>query len=233
MRVSVLKRMLSSHWPPLATSWWCNSGSQPRSASVSSIWKDGKNQYAGDGYAGLSKNAVYAIGGVLKHAAALCAITNPTTNSYHRLVPGYEAPVNLAYSSRNRSACVRIPLAGDSPGAKRFEYRCPDPSSNPYLTFSAILMAALDGIQNKIDPGQPMDKDLYDLPPEQLKEIPQTPGSLEESLRALESDHDFLLKGDVFSKDIIEEWISYKMKNEVQAMRLRPHPHEFELYFDI
>ncbi|MCG3185487.1 MAG: Glutamine synthetase [Planctomycetes bacterium] len=170
---------------------------------------------------------------MLKHAAALCAITNPTTNSYHRLVPGYEAPVNLAYSSRNRSACVRIPLTKDEAAAKRFEYRCPDPSSNPYLTFAAITMAALDGIQNKIDPGQPMDKDLYDLPPEELKNIPQTPGSLEESLRALEKDHEFLLKGDVFSKDIIEEWISYKMKNEVQAMRLRPHPHEFELYYDI
>ncbi|MCA8912459.1 MAG: type I glutamate--ammonia ligase [Planctomycetes bacterium] len=199
----------------------------------SSIWKEGKNQYAGDGYAGLSKTAIYAIGGILKHAAAILAITNPTTNSYHRLVPGYEAPVNLAYSSRNRSACVRIPITRDDVNAKRFEFRCPDPSCNPYLAFSAITMAALDGIQNKIDPGQPMDKDLYDLPPEQLKEIPQTPGSLEESLRALENDHEFLLKGDVFSKDIIEEWISYKMTNEVQAMRLRPHPHEFELYFDI
>lgn len=199
----------------------------------SSIWKDSKNQYAGDGYGGMSETAVYAIGGVLKHARALLAITNPTTNSYHRLVPGYEAPVNLAYSSRNRSASVRIPITADDVKAKRFEFRCPDPSCNPYLAFSAILMASIDGIQNKIDPGQPMDKDLYDLPPEELKDIPQTPGSLEESLRALEEDHEFLTRGDVFSEDIIEEWIAYKMENEVNAMRLRPHPHEFELYYDI
>lgn len=199
----------------------------------SSIWKDKKNTYAGDGYAGLSQTALYAIGGILKHAHALCAITNPTMNSYHRLVPGYEAPVNLAYSSRNRSACVRIPISGESAAAKRFEYRIPDPSCNPYLAFAAITMAALDGIQSKIDPGKPMDKDLYDLPPEELKEIPQAPGSLEQSLRALEKDHAFLLKGDVFSQDVINEWISYKMKNEVDAMRFRPHPHEFELYFDI
>jgi len=199
----------------------------------SSIWKGGKNQYAGDGYAGLSQTALFAIGGVLRHAHALCAITNPTTNSYHRLVPGYEAPVNLAYSSRNRSACVRIPLSGDSPDAKRFEYRIPDPSCNPYLAFAAITMAQLDGIMSKSDPGKPMDKDLYDLPPEELKEIPQAPGSLENSLRSLERDHAFLLKGDVFSPDVVGEWISYKMKNEVDAMRFRPHPHEFELYFDI
>ncbi|MHC4841973.1 MAG: type I glutamate--ammonia ligase [Planctomycetota bacterium] len=199
----------------------------------SSIWKDGQNTYAGDGYGGLSQTAIYAIGGVLKHAGALLAITNPTTNSYRRLVPGYEAPVNLAYSSRNRSACVRIPITVDDPKAKRFEFRCPDPSCNPYLAFSAILMAAIDGIQNKIDPGQPMDKDLYDLPPEELKDIPQTPGDLNEALQALKTDHEFLLKGDVFSQDIIDEWISYKTENEVNAMRLRPHPHEFELYFDI
>lgn len=199
----------------------------------SSIWKGGKNTYAGDGYAGLSQTALYGIGGILKHANALCAITNPTTNSYHRLVPGYEAPVNLAYSSRNRSACVRIPISGDSAAAKRFEYRIPDPSCNPYLAFAAITMAALDGIQSKLDPGQPMDKDLYDLPPEELKDIPQAPGSLETSLNALAKDHAFLLKGDVFSEDVIKEWINYKMKNEVDAMRFRPHPHEFELYFDI
>ena len=198
-----------------------------------SIWKEGKNLFAGDKYAGMSQEAMYAIGGVLKHAHALLAFTNPTTNSYKRLVPGFEAPVNLAYSSRNRSAAIRIPMYSQSEKAKRFEFRCPDPSSNPYLAFSALLMAALDGIQNKIDPGQPLDKDIYDMPPEELAEIPTTPGSLRESLVALEKDHEFLLKGDVFTEDVIETWIDYKMENEVQELELRPHPWEFAMYYDI
>ncbi len=198
-----------------------------------SLWKGGENLFAGDGYAGLSEMAMYAIGGLLKHAPALLGFTNPTTNSYKRLVPGFEAPVNLAYSSRNRSAAVRIPMYSPSAKAKRVEFRCPDPSCNPYLAFSAMLMAAIDGIQNKIDPGEPLDKDIYDLPPEELAEVPTTPGSLRESLMALEADHDFLLKGDVFTSDVIETWISYKMENEVQALDLRPHPWEFALYYDI
>ncbi len=198
-----------------------------------SLWKDGKNLFYGNGYAGLSEMALYAIGGVLKHAPALLAITSPTTNSYKRLVPGFEAPVNLAYSSRNRSAAVRIPMYSNSEKAKRFEFRCPDPSCNPYLAFSAIMMAAIDGIQNKIHPGEPLDKDIYDLPAEELARVPHTPGSLREALNALEKDHAFLLKGDVFTEDVIETWISYKMKNEVQAVDLRPHPWEFAMYFDI
>ena len=198
-----------------------------------SIWKEGKNLFAGDGYAGLSEQALWAIGGILKHAPALLAITNPTTNSYKRLVPGYEAPVNLAYSRRNRSASVRIPMYSTSEKAKRLEFRCPDPSCNPYLAFSAILMAVIDGIQNKIDPGAPLDKDIYDLPPEEAAEVPQTPGSLRSALQALAEDHEFLLKGDVFTQDVIETWINYKMKNEVQAIDLRPHPWEFALYYDI
>jgi glutamine synthetase len=198
-----------------------------------SLWKGNKPLFAGDGYAGMSETAMYAIGGVLKHAPSLLAITNPTTNSYRRLVPGYEAPVNLAYSSRNRSASVRIPMYSPSPKAKRFEFRCPDPSCNPYLAFSAILMAALDGIQNKIDPGDPMDKNIYDLPPEELAKIPTTPGTLEEALMALEKDHDYLMKGSVFTEDVIDTWIDYKMKNEVKAMALRPHPYEFFLYHDM
>ncbi len=198
-----------------------------------SLWKDGKNLFYGNGYAGLSETALYAIGGVLKHAPALLAITSPTTNSYKRLVPGFEAPVNLAYSSRNRSAAVRIPMYSNSEKAKRFEFRCPDPSCNPYLAFSAIMMAAVDGIQNKIHPGEPLDKDIYDLPAEELARVPHTPGSLREALNALEKDHAFLLKGDVFTEDVIETWISYKMKNEVQAVDLRPHPWEFAMYFDI
>jgi len=197
-----------------------------------SIWKDGKNLFAGDRYAGLSEAALYAIGGILKHAPALLAFTNPTTNSYKRLVPGYEAPVNLAYSGRNRSAAVRIPMYSQSVKSKRIEFRCPDPTCNPYLAFSAILMAAIDGIQNKIHPGDPMDKDLYDLPPEEAASIPQTPGSLRDVLKALETDHAFLLKGDVFTADVIETWIAYKMKNEVMALDLRPHPWEFALYYD-
>jgi glutamine synthetase len=198
-----------------------------------SIWKGGEPLFAGNGYAGLSDMALYAIGGLLKHAPAILAFSCPTTNSYKRLVPGFEAPVNLAYSQRNRSAAVRIPMYSPSPKAKRLEFRCPDPSCNPYLSFSAILMAALDGIQNKIDPGQPLDKDIYDLSPEELKEVPQAPGSLEGSLAALRADHEFLLRGDVFTPDVIDTWIWYKTVNEVQAMQLRPHPYEFCMYYDI
>ena len=198
-----------------------------------SLWKSDQNLFSGDGYAGLSETAMYAIGGILKHTASLLAFTSPTTNSYKRLVPGFEAPVNLAYSRRNRSAAVRIPMYSTSPASKRLEFRCPDPSCNPYLAFSAMLMAVLDGIQNKIDPGDPMDKDIYDLPPEELSKVPQTPGSLRESLKALEADHDYLLKGDVFTSDVVETWITYKIKNEVQAIDLRPHPWEFALYYDI
>jgi glutamine synthetase len=198
-----------------------------------SLWKDDQNLFSGDGYAGLSEMAMYAIGGILKHTPSLLAFTSPTTNSYKRLVPGYEAPVNLAYSRRNRSAAVRIPMYSTSANSKRIEFRCPDPSCNPYLAFSAMLMALLDGIQNKIDPGDPLDKDIYDLPPEELAKVPQTPGSLREALNALETDHDYLLKGDVFTSDVIETWISYKIENEVQAIELRPHPWEFALYYDI
>ena len=198
-----------------------------------SIWKDGNPLFAGDKYAGISQEALYAIGGILKHCKALCAFTNPTTNSYKRLVPGFEAPVNLAYSSRNRSAAVRIPMYFTSTSAKRLEFRCPDPSCNPYLAFSAILMASLDGILNKIDPGEPLDKDIYDLPPEELAKVPQTPESLAQALRALEEDNAFLLKGDVFTQDVLETWIDYKMTNEVEALALRPHPWEFALYYDI
>jgi glutamine synthetase len=198
-----------------------------------SIWKGGENLFAGDGYAGLSQMALWAAGGILKHAPALLALTNPTTNSYKRLVPGFEAPVNLAYSSRNRSAAIRIPMYSKSPKSKRLEFRCPDPSCNPYLAFSALLMAALDGIDNKIDPGEPLDKDIYDLPPEELAKVPTTPGSLREALSALEADHDFLLRGDVFTPDVIETWIDYKLEHEVTAMDLRPHPYEFMLYYDI
>jgi glutamine synthetase len=198
-----------------------------------SLWKAGKNLFFGDGYASLSQEALWAIGGILRHAPALLAFTNPTTNSYKRLVPGYEAPVNLAYSSRNRSAAIRIPTYSPSEKAKRFEFRCPDSTCNAYLGFSAMLMAALDGIQNKINPGNPMDKNIYDLPPEVLKDIPSTPPNLGAALDALERDHDFLLRGDVFSSDIIETWISYKRTNEVDEIAVRPHPHEFTLYFDV
>ncbi len=198
-----------------------------------SIWKDGNPLFAGDKYAGVSQEALYAIGGILKHARAVCAFSNPTTNSYKRLVPGFEAPVNLAYSSRNRSASVRIPMYSESPKAKRIEFRTPDPSCNGYLAFSAMLMAAIDGIENKIDPGDPLDKDLYGLPPEELAQIPSAPGSLDEALDALKEDNAFLLKGDVFTQDAIDMWIEYKEENEVDAIRLRPHPHEFFLYYDI
>jgi glutamine synthetase len=196
-----------------------------------SLWKDGKNLFAGDGYGGLSKMAMYYVGGIMKHAKALCAFTNPSTISYKRLVPGYEAPVNLAYSNRNRSASIRIPVT-DNPKSKRIEYRTPDPSCNGYLAFAAMMMAGLDGIENKIDPGQPLDKDIYGLSPEELKDIPNVAGSLEEALKCLAEDHDFLLKGDVFTKDVIDMWISYKTEAEVDKVRMRPTPMEFALYYD-
>jgi len=198
-----------------------------------SLWKDGKPLFAGEEYGGLSEMALHAIGGILKHARALNAFTNPTTNSYKRLVPGFEAPINLAYSGRNRSASVRIPMLSPSPAQKRFEIRFPDPSSNPYFAFSALCMAAMDGILNKIDPGEPLDKDIYDLPPEELKKVPRASGSLEEALDALEKDHAFLLKGDVFNKDIVQTWIQYKRTREVDQLRIRPHPYEFAMYFDL
>jgi glutamine synthetase len=198
-----------------------------------SLWKSGKSLFYGNGYANLSEMALYFIGGLLKHAPALCSIANPTTNSYKRLVPGFEAPVNLAYSQRNRSAAVRIPMYSSSPKAKRVEFRCPDPSCNPYLAFSALMMAGLDGVMNRIDPGDPLDKDIYDLEPEELKNVPSTPGSLQDALKALERDHDFLLRGDVFTEDVIEAWITYKMEKEVKPMALRPHPYEFGLYYDV
>jgi glutamine synthetase len=198
-----------------------------------SIWKGGEPLYAGSGYAGLSDLAIYAIGGLLKHAPAILAFSCPTTNSYKRLVPGFEAPVNLAYSQRNRSAAIRIPMYSPSPKYKRLEFRCPDPSCNPYLAFAAILMAQIDGIQNKIDPGEPLDKDMYDLEPEELEKVPHTPPSLEAVLEALRGDQDFLLRGDVFTADVIDTWIWYKTVNEVQAMQLRPHPYEFCMYYDM
>jgi len=199
-----------------------------------SLWKGGKPLFYDEGgYAGLSEMAVYYIGGLLKHAPSLLAFTNPTTNSYRRLVPGYEAPVNLMYSQRNRSACVRIPMYSSSPKAKRIEFRCPDPSCNPYLAFSAMLMAGLDGIENRIMPPAPMDKDLYELEPSEKQDIKQTPGSLSDVLNALEADHQFLLKGGVFTPDVIETWIDYKRKRELDQVNLRPHPYEFYLYFDI
>ncbi len=199
-----------------------------------SLWKGGEPLFFDEaGYAGLSDMARWYIGGLLSHAPAICAFSNPTTNSYKRLVPGYEAPVNLVYSQRNRSASVRIPLYSKSPKAKRLEFRCPDPSCNPYLAFSAMLMAGLDGIQNRIEPPPPVDKDLYDLPPEELAKVPQVPGSLNESLAALERDHDFLMKGNVFTPDVIETWIAYKKLHEIDQVQLRPHPWEFYLYYDI
>ncbi|MCC3415403.1 MAG: type I glutamate--ammonia ligase [Microcoleus sp. PH2017_29_MFU_D_A] len=197
-----------------------------------SIWKDGQPLFAGDQYAGFSQMGLHYIGGILKHAPALLAITNPTTNSYKRLVPGFEAPVNLAYSQGNRSASVRIPLSGNNPKAKRLEFRCPDATSNPYLAFAAMLCAGLDGIKNQIDPGEPLDVDIYDLSPEELAKVPSTPGSLEGALEALEKDHAFLTETGVFTEDFIQTWISYKLDNEVNPMRLRPHPYEFALYYD-
>jgi len=198
-----------------------------------SFWKDDEPLFAGSGYAGLSDMALHAIGGLLRHAPALLAFTNPTTNSYKRLVPGYEAPVNLAYSQRNRSAACRIPMISPSPKSKRVEFRCPDPSCNPYLAFAAMTLAAIDGIQNKISPGDPLDKVIYDLEPEEAANVPTTPGSLDEALNALANDHDFLLRGDVFTPDVISTWINYKRKHEADAIRLRPHPYEFCLYYDI
>jgi glutamine synthetase len=197
-----------------------------------SLWKGEKPLFAGNGYAGLSQMALHFIGGLLKHAPALIAFTNPTTNSYKRLVPGFEAPVNLAYSQRNRSAAIRIPMYSPSPKSKRIEFRCPDPMCNPYLAFSAALMAGLDGIENRIDPGEPLDKNIYDLPPAELSKIAKAPGSLPDALHALENDHDFLLKGDVFTEDVVQTWIQYKMEREVLPMAQRPHPFEFFLYYD-
>ena len=197
-----------------------------------SIWQGDTPTFAGDGYGGMSDIALHYIGGILAHAKAICAFTNPTTNSYHRLVPGFEAPVNLAYSSRNRSAAIRIPTYSPSPKAKRIEVRFPDPSCNGYVAFSAMLMAGLDGIERKLDPGNPLDKDIYSLSKADLADVPSVPGSLTEALEALEADHEFLCKGDVFSEDTIASYISYKHEREIDAMRLRPHPHEFELYYD-
>jgi glutamine synthetase len=202
--------------------------------SHQSLWKDGTPLFYDElGYAGLSDMARYYIGGLLKHAPSLLAFTNPSVNSYHRLVPGFEAPVNLVYSQRNRSACIRIPITGANPKAKRIEYRVPDPSSNPYLAFAAMLMAGIDGIRNKIEPAAPIDKDLYELPPDEHADIEQVPASLSEALAALEADNDYLLEGGVFTGDLIETWVDWKRANEIDPIRLRPHPHEFELYFDI
>ena len=199
-----------------------------------SLWKGGEPLfYDENGYAGLSDTARWYIGGILKHAPAVLAFTNPTINSYRRLVKGYEAPVNLAYSAGNRSAAIRIPLTGSNPKAKRIEFRAPDASGNPYLAFAAQLMAGLDGIRNRIEPMEPIDKDLYELPPEELKNIPQVPGSLAEALDALEADHAFLLEGGVFTEELIETWIALKRETEIAPMALRPHPYEFELYFGV
>ena len=198
-----------------------------------SLAKGETHLFAGSGYAGLSETGLYAIGGILKHAHALLAFCCPTTNSYKRLVSGFEAPINLSYSSRNRSAAIRIPVYAPRPENKRIEFRCPDSSANPYLSMSAVLMAAIDGIQNRIDPGMPLDKDIYDLGPEELKNVPHTPGSLDESLSALRRDHEFLLRGDVFTEEVIETWIRYKTTNEIDPLRQRPHPFEFAMYYDI
>ncbi len=198
-----------------------------------SLWSNGKPLFAGDSYAGLSQMALWYIGGLLRHARALSAIIAPTTNSYKRLVPGYEAPVNLAYSRRNRSAAVRIPMYSNSPKTKRVEFRPPDPACNPYLGFAGMMMAGLDGIVNRIDPGEPLDKDIYDLSPEEMKKVPSMPASLDEALTCLEEDHAFLTKGDVFSEELIETFVTYKRKAEAEAVRLRPHPYEFALYYDI
>ncbi|TDC99694.1 type I glutamate--ammonia ligase [Saccharopolyspora terrae] len=199
-----------------------------------SLWKDGNPLFYDEaGYAGLSDMARHYIGGILHHAPKLLAFTNPSVNSYHRLVPGFEAPVNLVYSQRNRSACMRIPITGSNPKAKRVEFRCPDPSGNPYLAFAAMMMAGLDGIKNKIEPAEPIDKDLYELPPEEAKNVPTVPSSLAEAIDNLEADHDFLLEGGVFTPDLIETWIRLKREEEIDPIRLRPHPHEFSLYFDV
>ena len=198
-----------------------------------SLWKDGTPLFHDEtGYAGLSDMARYYIGGILAHAGAVCAFTNPTLNSYHRLVPGFEAPINLVYSQRNRSAAIRIPITGSNPKAKRIEFRAPDPSGNPYLGFAAMLMAGIDGIKNRIEPHAPVDKDLYELPPEEAASIPQAPTSLDASLKALEGDMDFLTEGDVFTEDLIESYIQYKTEHEITPARLAPTPQEFEMYFD-
>lgn len=198
-----------------------------------SLWKDGKPLFAGSEYAGLSEMALFFIGGILKHAPSLCAFTNPTTNSYKRLVPGFEAPVKLAYSFKNRSAAIRIPNSGDNPKAKRLEFRTPDATANPYLAFAALIMAGIDGIQNKIHPGEPLDKNIYGLPPEELAKVPAVPASLNESLERLDADHDFLLRGEVFSEDFIENWAAYKKAREILPMQQRPVPYEFFLYYDM
>ncbi|MFF5991987.1 type I glutamate--ammonia ligase [Prauserella flavalba] len=199
-----------------------------------SLWKDGEPLfYDESGYAGLSDTARHYIGGILAHAPSLLAFTNPTVNSYHRLVPGFEAPVSLVYSQRNRSACVRIPITGNNAKAKRIEFRCPDSSGNPYLAFAAMMMAGLDGIKNKIEPAEPIDKDLYELPPEEAKNVKLVPGDLGTVLDTLEADHDFLLEGGVFTPDVIETWISFKREHEIDPLRLRPHPYEFALYYDV
>jgi glutamine synthetase len=199
-----------------------------------SIWNEGEPLFYDEtGYGGLSDMARYYIGGMLKHAPSLLAFTNPTVNSYHRLVPGFEAPISLVYSQRNRSACVRIPITGSNPKAKRVEFRCPDPSANPYLAFSALLLAGLDGIKNKIEPPAPVDKDIYELPPDEMADIDQVPTSLNAVLDSLEADHEFLTAGNVFTPDLIETWIDYKRTNEIAPVQARPHPHEFELYYDI
>ncbi|MEE8183719.1 MAG: type I glutamate--ammonia ligase [Acidobacteriota bacterium] len=198
-----------------------------------SLWSKGKPLFAGDGYAGLSEMAMHYIGGLLRHAPSIIAFAAPTTNSFKRLVPGYEAPVNLAYSRRNRSAAVRIPMYSNSPQSKRVEFRPPDPSCNPYLAFSAMLMAGLDGIENRIDPGEAMDKDIYGLGPQELAKVPSLPKSLEGALEALRKDHEYLLKGDVFTEDVIQTWIDFKLTREVAEVQLRPHPYEFSLYYDI
>jgi glutamine synthetase len=197
-----------------------------------SLWKGEKPLFPGDGYAGLSETALYYIGGIIKHAKSICAFTNPSTNSYRRLTPGFEAPVNLAYSSRNRSASIRIPMFSSSPKAKRIEFRTPDPSCNPYLSFAAMMLAGLDGIEKRIHPGEPLDKDIYAMSPEELKEVPSVPGSLDEALKSLRADHDFLLKGDVFTPDVLDTWIEFKTAAEVDPVRLRPVPLEFALYYD-
>jgi len=197
-----------------------------------SLWKNSKPLFADSGYAGLSDIGLYCIGGILKHAPAILAFAAPTTNSYRRLVPGFEAPVNLVVSARNRSAAVRIPMYSDSPRAKRLEFRCPDPTANGYLAWSAMLMAAIDGIQNKIDPGEPLDRDIYEMTAEELAKYPKTPGSLAEAVDALKADHQFLTAGDVFTEDVIATWISWKRSKELDEMALRPHPYEFHLYYD-
>ncbi|MFW6053678.1 MAG: glutamine synthetase, partial [Persicimonas sp.] len=198
-----------------------------------SLWNEGEPLFAGEKYAGLSDLALHFIAGILEHAGSLISLTNPTTNSYKRLVPGYEAPVKLAYSSRNRSAAIRIPMYASSPKAKRIEFRTPDPTCNGYIAFAAMLMAGLDGIERQLDPGDALDKNIYNLPPEEAEQIPSAPASLEEALEALVEDHEYLMRGDVFTEDVIETWIDYKLENEVEPTRLRPTPLEYQMYFDI